>query len=203
MSINGVSASTLNGSRTASSDGVDDFGQAKANGPESLPEQETFGVAFVFNSSDTTDSTNLFGVKENPGRFEVQDSTFFDGATGELLFQIEDSNARFISVETTSKFFDSTTHLVVINVDSSQGASGVDIYVDNMTQTGGVSTTKTTDEGFDSAVYSASSSLGFFAQNDNGTITSEKALDLPFIEFNEQPYSQQDRLDLLRRAPGL
>jgi hypothetical protein len=201
MSIIGVSASTLNGDRTASSDGVDDFGLA--DGPQTLPENETFGVAMVYRSSDNSNPSHWFGVNDGGQRFEIQDNNFFDSSNGELLVQITASNNSSIAVETQASFVDATSHLVVVNVDSRQGQSGVNIYIDDMAQPGGVSTTAQSGQGFDPTAFSITEEMGFFARNEDSDINSHKALDLPFIEFNSERYSQQDRLELTQRAPGL
>jgi hypothetical protein len=133
----------------------------------------------------------------------LTDTDFSDGSTGEIFLDLTDSNDNQIFIETDSSFIDSQPHLLVVNVDSNQGASGVEIYVDDMTQTGGVPTTTVRDTGFDANSYANSPDMAFFAGENRSSTARHKAVDLAFIEFNEQPYSQQDRLDLLRRAPGL
>jgi hypothetical protein len=198
MSINGVSAGTLNGARAASSDGVDDFGLA--DGPQDLPEQEQFGLSFVVKSTDARDGTSMLGVIEGPdNEFIIQDSDFSDGSVGELKLRLESPSGR-LRVETVAKLIDSTTHLVCIN-KTGPSASDVEMYADDMSQQ--LPTTISKDNGFSSSDYAVTSDMGFFAREEVGSITGHKALGLPFIEFNEEPYSQQDRLDLKQRAPGL
>jgi hypothetical protein len=197
MSITGVSASTLNGARAASSDGVDDFGVASTPGPESLPENERFGVGFVFQSSDVRDFTSFTGTKDSNSRFGIIDSDADDNSVGEIRFILEDNGGFFLIKETDSKFVDGNTHLVVVNKLSD---TDVEIYVDDMS----VPRPGTTNSsGFDHTNYSTNIKQGIFARNDRGTIKANQSLDLPFIEFKESPYSQQDRLDLKQRAPGL
>jgi hypothetical protein len=200
MSINGVSATTLNGDRAASSDGVDDFGLA--DGPQDLAEQESFGIAAVFRSNDNTDNSHLVGVSGGDLQFQVSDSDFLDSSNGELRLFLRDDNQNVLAAETASKVFDGTARLAVINkLSNSFSSGGIEIYIGDMSSS--VTLGATEDQGFDHMSYSTVHDLAFFGQNDGGSVLFEKALDLPFIEFNESPYSQQDRLDLLRRAPGV
>jgi hypothetical protein len=201
ISINGASASTLNGDRAASSDGVDDFGVA--DGPQTLPENESFGVVMVINSSDQTDATAVFDSKDpSDDQFSVADNDFFDGSAGELIFRIRESGNALV-VETDDVVYDGNTHLICINKNGDD-ATQINIYVDDMTSPTSV-TVHNNISGFNSANYSNTADMGFFANNNlaSGAIEGHKAINATFIEFNEQPYSQQDRLDLKQRAPGL
>jgi hypothetical protein len=198
MSISGVSASTLNGARAASSDGVDDFGVA--DGPQDLPENETFGVAMVFRSADQRDLTTLFSAESSTGVFELTDSDAFDNSTGELRFRLKDNNANTIVTETSDKFFDGDTHLICLN-KTGDNATDVNFYVDDMNSQ--AKTNEAATQNFNNTAYTNNRDTGFFAANLQGSIARHLDADMPFIEFNEEPYSQQDRLDLKQRAPGL
>jgi hypothetical protein len=198
MSINGVSATTLNGARAASSDGVDDFG--KANGPQDLPENETFGIAFVVKSSDKSDLSNFMAVRESNGTFEIVDANAFDGSNGQPALDLKDSNNNRLFVEATVDVCDSQAHLVIIN-KKGDGAGDIDFFIDNTANT--VSDNIEINDPFDSSDYNVTTQLAFFAGENEGSVDGFKALDIPFIEFNGQPYSQQDRLDLKQRAPGV
>jgi hypothetical protein len=201
MSIDGVSASTLNGARTASSDGVDDFGTA--DGPQDLPEQEQFGVAMVINSSDQTDISSVFGAtggQNNFPTFSVSDSDALDNATGELRFVLKDNNNNILNVETVGKIYDGQTRLVVIN-KTANTASDISIYVGDMTTQAAVNVNNA--EPFDHTNYANTTQMGFFANNKLGSQSGFKALDLPFIEFNEQPYSPLERQALKRRVDAI
>jgi hypothetical protein len=200
MSINGVSASTLNGSRAASSDGVDDFGVTSAPGPESLPEQETFGIAVVFRSTDQRDLTTLFSAESSTSIFELTDSDAFDNLTGELRFRLQDNNRNTIVTETSDKFFDGDTHLLCLNKNGNN-ATDVNFYVDDMNSQ--VKTNEPQAQKFNNTAYTNNRATAFFASNVRGSIARHLDADMPFIEFNSDPYSQQDRLDLKQRAPGL
>jgi hypothetical protein len=197
MSINGVSASTLNGSRTASSDGVDDVGLA--DGPQDLPENETFGVAMVVAGTDKTDGSVFSGVISSNVVFNLNDTDFDDSSNGEPFLGLEDATNRQLFIESTVDVMDSTAHLFVINKLANSGTGAVEIFVDDMSAD---TATVVRDQGFSHTDYSASKDMVFFAANIE-SVDNHKAFDTPFIEFNEEPYSQQDRLDLLRRAPGV
>jgi hypothetical protein len=198
MSINGVSASTLNGARAASSDGVDDFGLA--DGPQDLAQNETFGVAMVIAGTDKTDNTNFFGIREPSPAFQIIDADFSDDKTGQPLLFLDDGTGDRLAIESTVNVMDSNAHLITMNKLANSGAGAVKMFVDDMTTD---TATIVFDEGFDHANYTASQSMRFFARANVGDIDAHKAFNTTFIEFNEQPYSQQDRLDLKQRAPGL
>jgi hypothetical protein len=200
MSITGVSAGTLNGDRAASSDRVDDFGVTSTPGPESLPGQtDSFGVAFVIKSNDTNDNTPVFRSDDGNSNFQVSDNDFHDGTNGELFFALTDSNQDILAVETSQVVYDGSIHLVCINKRSDQAAD-VSIFVDDMS-TPAPSSIRL--DNFDSSAYSNTTGLGFFARNNSGSISLHKSVDMAFAEFNEQPYSQQDRTDLKQRTPSI
>jgi hypothetical protein len=202
ISITGVSPTTLNGARAASSDGVDDFGSIKTGppGPETLPASETFGVAMVFKSSSSNDLTTWFGFEDFGGapRFDVHDNDGFDQSLGEILVLVTDNAGNRLAVETNNVLADSQIHLVVINKTSD---TSINFYVDDMSAKAPASTQQS--QGFDHTDFSPSIKMGFFARNSAGSFDRRKSLTAPFFEFNEQPYSQQDRLNLKQRVPGL
>jgi hypothetical protein len=196
MSINGVSASALNGDRAASSDGVDDFGLA--DGPQNLLAQKQFGIALVFKTSDATDNTNWIGVRSSASRLSVSDQDSLDNSNGDLLIVCRDEAPNDLISETNFKLTDSQTHLVVANKSSNQD---IKIYVDTMgTQ---ANATLARNQGFDNTNIQASRKMAFFARNNRGTLDSHKDMVASFFEFNTEPYSTQERRNLKQRAPGL
>jgi hypothetical protein len=207
MSINGVSASTLNGTKSASSDGVDDFAQSSANGAgaESLPQNATFGVAVTFNCPSPSDVTTFFGV-QGPPDFRLADTDFFSSAgNGEATFVINDGNGNDINIGTDANVCDGQTHLLVINkvADTSNGytTGDVEMFLDDMSTP--TPTTEHRVNAFDHTQYNPTTNMTMFARDDLGTVKAFKSFTAGLFEFNTEPYSQQDRLDLLRRAPGL
>jgi hypothetical protein len=199
MSINGVSASTLNGDRAASSDGVDDFGLA--DGPQQTITQNTYGIAFVVNSSDTTDLTNFMATNGSGGAFNLSDSDFDDGSNGELKLKMDDNNGNDIDVESTQVICDGNTHLICVNKRGDSG-SQIEFYIDDM-QNAATTTVHNNDPGFDSQNKNIGADMGFFCVNSQGNQGNFKALDMPFIEFKESPYSSTERQNLKQRVPGL
>jgi len=196
MSVTGLSSSTFsNGKTSVASDGVDDSGTA--NGPEDLPENQSFGLAFTFSSTDDTDNTNWIGSGSSGAAFEVSDTDFFDGATGQLLFTVTDNNTNRLQVETDNSYTDGNTHLVVIN-KSGNNAADIDIYVDDMTTP--ASTTIRNDNDFNHSDYSTSQDMAFHGENKSG-VGSHKAFDSGIFEFNTDTYSQSERTDLKTRRP--
>jgi hypothetical protein len=198
MSITGVSPGTLNGDRTASPDGVDDFGLA--DGPETLPANKKFGVAMVVAGTDKRDTTNFIGTNDGNEFFNINDTDFTDSSNGEPFVSLSDTTGSQLFAESTVDVMDSTAHLVVINKLANSGGGAVEMFIDDMSaDTAAI----VRDKGFTHTDYSLSLDMAFFAVNDSGTTLNHKAFSMPFIEFNTEPYSQQDRLDLKQRAPGL
>jgi hypothetical protein len=198
LNVNGVDKETLSSISTPAggSDGVDDFALSQTAAPANIPQTSKFSVALLFKSSDKSLSRWL-GVVESGGIFfEIIDDDFFDGSNGEIGIKIRDNNSNLINVESDVSVVDSQPHLVVFNVDTTQGASGVDIYVDDMQTGDDVSTTINKDTGFDNSNYSASSELAVFARNENGTVDSHKDVTFGLVEFNRGLYTESERLDL-------
>jgi hypothetical protein len=130
----------------------------------------------------------------------LTDSDAFDNSTGELRFRLKDNNNRTIVTETSDKFFDGNTHLICLN-KTGNDATDVNFYVDDMTSQ--VKTNEPETQNFNNTAYTNNRGTGFFAANLQGSIARHLDADIAFIEFNSEPYSQQDRLNLKQRAPGL
>jgi hypothetical protein len=202
MSINGVSVSALNGSPAAESDGVDDVGVTAVGGPETIFNSQTCALAFTFNAGGTgTGDNTFFGLKDGGANlFRILDNDNFS-VDGAVDFLIDDSNGRRLFLSTTEQFVDGKTHLAVINCDFTQGTSGIDIYVDDMTQT--VSTVTHVNQNFTPSNFTPSVGMGFFARNSPSGGTQFKPFTSTLFEFNEQPYSSTERSNLKQRSPGL
>jgi hypothetical protein len=203
MSITGVSASTLNGDRAASSDGVDDFGTA--DGPQTLPENETFGIAMVVQSSDNSSPTPKIIGTEDGSVFSLANDDFFDNSTGELLFNLVDDTGSDIRVETATsatKVFDADVHLVCINKTGNDPSNGdISFYVDDMSSE--TNQTVHRDNNFSHTSFSSTSKMGFFADNRSSNVESFIDLNNSFIEFKESPYSALERQALKRRVDAI
>jgi hypothetical protein len=198
MTVNGLSPSTVNGDRGASADGIDDV--ALSSGPETTPgESPEFGVAMVFRSTDTADGLRWFGVEDGNSNFTIRQSDFFQPTLGQLLFLLNDANGDTLAAETQGVFVDGDAHAVIINKVANSGSQAIRFYIDGQL----VPSSVVIDSGFDDSAYSVGLDMGFSALNAPNGIFGHMDIELPFIEFNSDPYSQQDRLDLLRRAPGL
>jgi hypothetical protein len=203
MTINGLSVGTLNSSRSASSDGVDDVGLA--DNPQNLPQNETFGVSMVVQSSDNSSPTPKIIGTEDGSVFSLANDDFFDNSTGELLFNLVDDTGNDMRVETATsatKVFDGDVHLVCINKTGNDPSNGdISFYVDDMSSE--TNQTVHRDNSFSHTSFSSTSNMGFFADNRSSNVESFVDLDMSFIEFNSDPYSKQDRLELTQRATGL
>jgi|APHM01.1.fsa_nt_gi hypothetical protein len=199
MDTDGVSTDALpDGSTTVSSDGTDDFGLA--SGPENLPENESFGVAILYQSSDDRGGKDLFGVLTGNGRFLLSDFNFQDGTLGELFLQLQDTNGNQIQVETQDRFIEGDVNLLVINKNSDD-ASDINFYVNDMTTP--VPKTVHQNPPFDSSNYSVSEAMGFFARNEGSQIREFRDMEASFFEFAQDPYSAAQRRQLKRRISAV
>jgi hypothetical protein len=124
----------------------------------------------------------------------------FSQFSDSLVVVMSDDNRNLIANETKQKVFDGSIHLVVIN-KTGNSISDIEYYVDDMTSK--AQTATITNQAFNNSNVSLSIDLAHFARNTAGGIEGEIDCITSFTEFNGEPYSKQDRLDLLRRAPGL
>jgi hypothetical protein len=196
MSVNGPTKTTLGSAAAVDADGGTDF--AVASGPETVPSNPQFSVALTFQSSDLTDSSFIFGSGFNPSSFRLVDKNQRDNSLGEINFVVIDQNRDGIEIETNNVFVDGNTHLLVINADTTLGASGVDFYIDDMLTP--VATTTFRDEGFDNQSYNPSADMTFFTDDANEA-SRTKALKAGLFEFNTDLYSQTERELLKARRP--
>jgi len=189
MSVSGLNSSTFNnGDPSVFSPGSGQFGLA--NGPQNLPEKQTFGVGFTVEGTDNTGPTRWFGSRDSGGQFVVNDSDFFDGSNGELLVQFTDANNNNLTVETNQQIMDGVRHTVIINKNGNS-ANDIDIYFDDMTTP--VSFVIRANDAFDHTNYLNNQDMAFFALNNIGNNTGFKSYDTNVFEFNEQPYTQSER----------
>jgi hypothetical protein len=200
MSISGPVVDTLNGDRSGSSDGVDDSG--RADGPQTLPGQsDSFGIAAVFKAPAESSSV-LFGVTQSSGStFRVIDNDFIKGAIGHVNLLFQDDASGDLRVATDKKFFDNTAQLMVLN-KTGNTVTDIEMYFNDMKTP--ASLTRSANATFSPSSYTSATQMGFFARLITGQSPSRhKTVNASFFEFNGQPYSQQDRLDLKQRALGL
>jgi hypothetical protein len=197
MSINGPSASTLNGDRAASSDGVDDFGLA--DGPATLPNRASFSIAMTVQTTDTTTS-RFFGELDNASDFSRFSINIPN--SGEFRIVFADDAPNVIAAKTLTGIADGNAHLVVVNVPDPTDASSIEFFIDDMVNP--QTTTVIRNENFQPGNYSANGDLGFFAQNSTGSqINNFRNMTAGLFEFNTEPYSSTERQNLKQRAPGL
>jgi len=195
MTVSGLTSSTLsNGNASVNGDGND---HGTADGPQDLPSNETFGIGFTLEGTDTSDPSNFFSLIDGSNRFQCIDDDFFDGTNGNFDLTLQDTNGNRISVSANSFVMDGSPHVVVINKNG-DNASDLDFYIDDMSTPVGVNIHR--DAGFSHTNYSPTLPLGFFARNKNGSISQEKAYDASIFEFNEDPYNQTERDGFKTRA---
>jgi hypothetical protein len=191
VSITGVSGNP------PSSDGTDDFGLA--DGPQDLPENETFGVAFV---ARTQSQGRFFGVNNSGNEFSVAVDGAASAGSSDLVLRLLDGSSEILL--SSGVVADGDIKLACINKLGNDASTDIRVFIDDMSSSSVVPITVDQNTGFDNNQYGAGIDMGFFARNtDFSGITQHLDAEIPFIEFNEQPYSQQDRLDLKQRVPGL
>jgi hypothetical protein len=204
MSVSGLSSSTFgNGEDSVAGDGTDDIGTA--SGPETLYENETWGIAITFSASGLSNGGRFWGYADttvSPARgFQVGEAADSTGTNGKLEYDIFDDSGNELRAETDNAYDDGNPHLLVINKN---GNSTVDInfYVDDMSTT--VASTSLNNQNFDHTDVTATQDMGFFARNrdsSNGGADLHVDADIGLFEFNSDPYNQSERTDLKSRRP--
>jgi hypothetical protein len=195
MTVNGLTSTTFgNGSDAVNGDGTDDRGDAA--GPESLLQQETFGLAFTIRFGSLTEFSGLFGVTEGDAR--ITHFTGLSGQLGDIQPSYKDNNGNELSVYTNNAYDDGTVHPVVIN-KTSNSASGVSIWVDDMAAA--APTTITSDGAFDHTNVSLTDSMSFWSRKLDGSPLRYVPADFGVFEFSNSPYSQTERKDFVSRRP--
>jgi hypothetical protein len=205
MSINGVSASTLNGDRSASADGVDDFAESTApvgDGPEATPSSLEFGFAIVFRGTQESDFPFLFGNLESGATaFNLSDDTSVNNSNADLGIRVRDDNGNGLVVRPKNPFLDGNAHLLVYNKTGNDAATDIQVFIDDMQTPQSLNVAS--NSSFLPADYAPSVTFRTFDLKSPGSSNKHKDVDISLLEFNSDPYSQQDRLDLKQRAPGL
>jgi hypothetical protein len=191
MDVTDLSQSTLPDGSAGVSNGGTGFG--KATGPETLVTDSSFGVAFVFSSTDKTDVTRWAGLdvagSSNQARFNFSDTDFRDESIGEIQLVLTDSSGEDFSVETNQDVCDGSKHYVICNKTSD---GNVDWYVDDMSSEAG--STVTQNDNFNSSNASTGGlSMGFYGRNNDGTIDGIKDFTAGTFEFKSSPYDQTER----------
>jgi hypothetical protein len=204
MSIQGPSVTTLgpNNSPAAISDGVDDVGETPLGTVETIPQNEAFGLAFTLKSTDSRDLTATYGVIDNQNTFQIFDSNTLDGSTGELRLFLNDGGRNETVKETDNDLLDGSLKLVVVN-KLSDDAADINFYTDDSDITTPIPSTVQLNRGFDHTQYSPSLPASFFALNNDGTNDFFQDMQSSFFEFNSEPYSSQERKELIQRVDAV
>lgn len=197
MSITGSPTNASIGGETgAKGDGTDDHGSA--DGPMSVGELESWGIAFTFNSPGMGDNEFYFGFKDGDQAFQIY-STDFNASLGEVTAYIRDQNKNALQWHTYDTYDDNDDHAVVVNKLGDSG-SDTEIYVDDMDSS---TSTSEIDQGFDHNDFQESTShgLGFWARNNSGSYEGYAEITYGVIEFWDSPLDQSDRDDFVSRRP--
>jgi hypothetical protein len=201
LDVIGPSAGTIGGEPGGVSDGVDDVAVSTAtpgDGPESLPQKSSYGVALTFKKSNPFDDKNWFGANSSGNsHFRAGDIDAADASNGEFLFTQRDDNGNEVAVETVKQFDTNSPEVIIVNVGG-PSVSDIDIY-SGSDMTTPIATNTVLDKPFDPANYSNDTAMALFARNNNGTIDRHQELTIGFAEFNASPYSLQERKNVLAR----
>jgi hypothetical protein len=191
MAVNGLTASTFSdGSDAVYGDGSDD---GLADGPQTLPTNEAFGIAFTHQFSNSTDGDYFWGATSSTGAtIGLRDTDYFSGTLGRPNFRFIDDSGTTISVELDNAIDDGNPHNIIINKTGTD-AGDIDIYVDDMS----TSASSTVQGGgtFDHQNYTGDADMAFYGRNDNGTVGNRQESYHSIFEFNSDVYSQSERED--------
>jgi hypothetical protein len=195
MSVNGLSASTFtNGGTSVTGDGSSDYGNAA--GPQNIPQNETFGIAFTAEFSANTGG-HFFGATDSGfTRLNVRQDSL--GAGGNVGIQIQDDNGNELRVYTDSTF-EGDERAIIINKNGND-TSQINIYVDDMSSAQSQSVDD--NDAFDHSNYTCDKDLHFWARvNNDATISGYTDADMGILEFRSEPYSQSEREGFVERRP--
>jgi hypothetical protein len=200
MRVNGISSSSFsNDNVSVYANGSSDFGIV--NGPQSLPGNESFGIALTTQYVRAADITSWIGVDDGNNRFLIQQDDSADNATaGNIGLDLIDGNDNQIRLATQDTFNDGKSHCVIINKYFNDD-SGVDIYVDDMADAKPTSTSS--NSGFDHSNFNAKRDLAFFARNNRGSISDALEAHVGAFEFNSKSYTESERVDFAHRRPEI
>jgi len=199
MSILGsLSSTTYPNGTPAVSAGVNDGGQA--SGPHVLGSQQTFGIGFTIQTTDTGDPTAYLGILTGPpgnrDGFGLNDTDFIDGSNGEPnAFCVGGTGDS--SIEANQFIADGNPHTIIWNKNSDDGTTW-EMYIDDMVNPASLSKQ---NNGFDRNSLALSSNVfGFYGQGFNGGFNDGKAFAASIFEFNSAPYSQSERVAFKARG---
>jgi len=192
MNVNGLSASTFsNGEPSVFGDGSSDHGLA--SGPNNLPENEKFGIAFTVEGTDTTLNSRWWGSFDGDHRLILVQSE----SPGHPVFYVREPGG-ILDVEANQDIMDGNPHIVIINKNGND-ASDIDFYIDDMTSS--VSTTIHSNGAFDHTNYSNGDPFAFYARGFGTGTDKHLSYDAGIFEFRDQVYSQSDRTALKNSRP--
>ena len=171
----------------------DGSGRGSADGPQNLPENESFGIAITAGFNSVTSTVYLTGSKDSNA------DCFVRSGSGEITARFADNDSNVLAVETDSDFDDGTVRPIIINKNS-DSASDINIFVGDMETP--KATTITQDEPFNHENYSNSVEQGFWDLFFDGSFNDQQ-MDamVGCFEFNSEPYDQSDRESFVDRRP--
>ena len=195
MSVNGLGSSTFsNGENSVNGDGSSDDGTA--DGPQTLSENQSFGIGITAEYSSVSSGDAIIAVSHG---FDPVLTVRIDSSDGEIRFRVSDDNGNRLRIITDNGFADGNPHLIVLN-KTGDSASDMDIYVDNMETAESV--TVDDDDNFDHTNVTMTADMGFWNRNDGGTLQSDNiAMDAGIFEFKTTAYSEDERKNLKSRRP--
>jgi len=197
MSIQGSLSSTSypNGAPAVSA-GVNDFG--RADGPQVLGSEQTFGIGFTIQTTDTNDPTDYIGLLDSSSGdgFGIRDTDFSDGSNGEP-FALFVEGSKFSFIEANTSIADGNPHTIIWNKNSDDPNTW-EMYIDDMVNPVAVNTD---DANADHTSFSpGSNDFGFYGKVNDGNLTNGKAFATSIFEFNTAPYTQSERVDFKARG---
>ena len=192
MAVSGLSKSN----DLVEGDGMNDFGEADL---ESWFKQDTWGMAVTIEANDLdhwlggaeNDFDDVYRWRSNDGRPEVFFRTQVEGT------QIDSVVRADTVIEGTGD-----VHLLVIN-RTGNSASDLEWYVDDMEDENEEAVVETDDGDFSGDDFGDLGMFAFYARDQQGTAENFSEMGAGIWEFNNEPYSEEERQDLLDRRNEL
>lgn len=193
MSITGLSSSTFSNDED-SVYGDEDYG--RADGPQKLPKNEQFTVAFTTEYPNQAGDVYWGGSQD--GVNDIQIRTDAEGPDGNIGFVLTDDYINRLRVHTDSAYGGDERAVVIVK--SGNSTSDIDIYVDDMDTP--VAKSVVNDQAFDPGIYSNSEDFVFWDWTNGGKFQYQNIeADVGVFEFANEAYDQAQREGFVSRRP--
>jgi hypothetical protein len=197
ISVNGLTASTLNGEPSVSGDGVDDFGEDGDLAPFGANADTDFAIELVL---QTTDRGNCLGTADSTSDMAlgVRTGDPFDSVPDRLSFTLRSAAAssNFISVSSGTTVTDGTARHIIINKTGNTG-SDIEIILN-----GSADTVQINRDTFDPTnTRNFQFPIRYFASNFQTNVAGPIDAEIPLIRLYNDSLSGQQQQNLFDAQP--